>query len=171
MASDFASSTGSCSCGTTTVVTSRTRVVQAATAPSRVRVSGLSKAIRSPKHSEANGPSSTARDQASSVAGPSAHRSGSITGSVIPTRMPSLWQRAANVGAVRQPRGGCAGGAVVTARPSIRTWAPEVVTIRSTPLTGSAKRAIRMTTLARGEAEVSLRTPSCWSPRKIRTRP
>ena len=102
MASDLASSTGSCSCGTITVVTIRTREVHAATAPSRVSVSGLSKAIRSPKHTDANGPSSIARVQCSSVSAPRSHRSGSITGSVIPT----------STGATCQ---------VATPRPSMRT--------------------------------------------------
>ncbi|GAC54733.1 hypothetical protein GOAMI_36_00430 [Gordonia amicalis NBRC 100051 = JCM 11271] len=58
MASDFASITGSWSCGTTTVITSGTRRVQAAAAPRNVRHSGLSNAMRSPQHRELNGPSS-----------------------------------------------------------------------------------------------------------------
>lgn len=66
--------------GTITVVTNRTRSVHAATAPSRVRLSGLSKAIRSPQHSAENGPSSITRAHARSVA---ESRSGSITGRVI----------------------------------------------------------------------------------------
>ena len=40
----------------TTVVTSRTRSVQADMAPSSVKLSGLSKAMRSPQHSDENGP-------------------------------------------------------------------------------------------------------------------
>ena len=84
VASALASITGSWSCGTTTVVTSRTVDVQAATAPRRVRVSGLSKAIRSPKQSDENGPFSIPRAHSSST---SASRSGSITGIVIPTCM------------------------------------------------------------------------------------
>ena len=72
--------TGSCSCGTITVVTNRTRSVQAASAPISVKVSGLSKAIRSPQHSDANEPSSIARAQSRSTA---ASRSGSMTGMVI----------------------------------------------------------------------------------------
>ena len=82
VASALANITGSCSCGTTTVVTSRTRSVHAASAPRRVIASGLSNAIRSPQHSDENGPSSMARAHVSRT-GPS--RSGSITGIVIPT--------------------------------------------------------------------------------------
>jgi glyoxylase I family protein len=47
--------TGSCSCGTITVVSSRTRLVQAASAPSSVRLSGFSNAMRSPQHSDEKG--------------------------------------------------------------------------------------------------------------------
>ncbi len=81
VASDFASNTGSCNCGTTTVVISGTRSVQAARAPSRVNASGLPNAIRSPQHSDENGPSSIARAQFRSTP---ASRSGSMTGMVMP---------------------------------------------------------------------------------------
>ncbi len=74
--------TGSCNWGTITVVTSSTRSVQAARAPSNVRLSGLVKAIRSPQHSDENGPSSTICAHVRSIA---ASKSGSITGRVIPT--------------------------------------------------------------------------------------
>ena len=77
----LANITGSCSCGTITVVTSRTRSVQAATAPRNVSDSGLSNAMRSPQHSDENGPSSMARAQSRSTV---VSRSGSITGIVIP---------------------------------------------------------------------------------------
>ena len=90
VASALASITGSCSCGTTTVVTSRTRSVHAASAPSSVTASGLSNAIRSPQHSDENGPSSMALAQALSVA---ASRSGSITGIVIPIRTTAILAR------------------------------------------------------------------------------
>jgi hypothetical protein len=50
--------TGSCNWGTITVVTSSTRSVQAARAPSNISCPGLVK-IRSPQHSDENGPSST----------------------------------------------------------------------------------------------------------------
>jgi hypothetical protein len=84
----LASITGSCSCGTITVVSSRTRLVQAASAPSSVRLSGVSNAMRSPQHwghlplagDDENGPSSIPRAQFSSTV---AFKSGSITGMVI----------------------------------------------------------------------------------------
>ena len=95
VASALASITGSCSCGTTTVVTSRTRSVHAASAPSSVIASGLSNAIRSPQHSDENGPSSIALAQAFSVG---ASRSGSITGIVIPTRTTAILARPPAVG-------------------------------------------------------------------------
>ena len=82
VASALASMVGSCSCGTITVVTSRTRCVHAANAPSSVRLSGLSNAMRSPQHSDENGPSSINRAQFRSTV---ASRSGSITGMVIAT--------------------------------------------------------------------------------------
>ena len=69
VASAFASITGSCNCGTITVVTNRTRSVHADSAPSSVSESGLSNAIRSPQHSDENGPSSITRAHAFSVAG------------------------------------------------------------------------------------------------------
>jgi hypothetical protein len=56
VASALASMTGSCSWGTTTVVTNRTRSVHAASAPSNVRESGLLNAMRSPQHNDENGP-------------------------------------------------------------------------------------------------------------------
>jgi hypothetical protein len=61
------------------------RVVQlghdhAASAPSKVRLSGLSNAMRSPQHSNENGPSSIACAQFSNTA---ASKSGTITGIVI----------------------------------------------------------------------------------------
>jgi hypothetical protein len=87
VARPFASMTGSCSCGTITVVTNRTRSVQAASAPSRVRLSGLSNAMRSPQHSDENGPPSMTRAHAFSVA---ASRLGSITGMVIPIRTSAI---------------------------------------------------------------------------------
>ncbi len=51
-------------------------------APSSVRLSGLANAMRSPQHSDENGPSSTAFAHLLSIG---ASRSGSITGIVIPT--------------------------------------------------------------------------------------
>ena len=81
VARDLASSTGSCSWGTTTVVISGTRSVQAASAPSRVRASGFPNAIRSPQHSDENGPASMVRAHRRKT---SASRSGSITGIVMP---------------------------------------------------------------------------------------
>ena len=87
MASALASITGSCSCGTITVVTSRTRSVNAARAPSSVSESGLSNAIRSPQHNDANGPPSMSRAQDVSMA---ASRLGSITGIVIPICIPGF---------------------------------------------------------------------------------
>ncbi len=90
VASAFASATGSCSCGTTTVVTSRTRSVQAASAPSSVIESGLSNAMRSPQHSDENGPSSITFAQVLRV---TASRSGSMTGIVIPTRTSAILAR------------------------------------------------------------------------------
>src|SRR6476646_8658308 len=88
VASAFASITGSCNCGTITVVTNRTRSVHADNAPSSVSESGLSNAIRSPQHSDENGPPSITRAHALSVA---ASRLGSITGIVIPIRTPGFW--------------------------------------------------------------------------------
>src|SRR3954471_20125293 len=82
VASALASITGSCNCGTNTVVMSRTRSVHAASAPSSARASGLSNAIRSPQHRDENGPSSIVLAQSSRIG---ASRSGSITGIVIPT--------------------------------------------------------------------------------------
>src|SRR5690625_4751962 len=84
----LASQTGSCRGATTTVVFSRTRRVQAAQAPSRAISSGLPKATRSPKHSEAKGPWSTARAHRSSI---SPSIPGSISGSVIPTFIAVSW--------------------------------------------------------------------------------
>lgn len=88
MASALASITGSCNCGTITVVTNCTRSVHAANAPSSVRLSGLSKAMRSPQHSEENGPLSTAAAQDRRIV---ASRSGSITGIVMPTCTPRCY--------------------------------------------------------------------------------
>src|SRR3954469_9355010 len=82
VASALASITGSCNCGTSTVVISRTRSVHAASAPSSARASGLPNAIRSPQHRDENGPSSIVLAQHSRIG---ASRSGSITGIVIPT--------------------------------------------------------------------------------------
>src|SRR6202035_1828939 len=79
VANALASITGSCSWGTITVVTSRTRSVHAASAPINVNVSGLSKAIRSPQHNDENGPSSISCAQSRST---SASKSGSMTGMV-----------------------------------------------------------------------------------------
>ena len=45
-------------CNTDSQVTSGTRSVHAANAPSSVRTSGLAKAIRSPQHKDENGPAS-----------------------------------------------------------------------------------------------------------------
>ena len=84
-----------------TVVTSRTRSVHAASAPSSVSESGLSKAMRSPQHSELNGPSSTTRAHSFSTA---ASRSGSITGSVIPICTTGFWH--ADVPDVSRPTPG-----------------------------------------------------------------
>ena len=106
VASDLASSTGSCSWGTTTVVISGTRSVHAASAPSRVSASGLLKAMRSPQHSEENGPSSTVRAQRFSTP---ASRSGSITGMVMPictsaiVALPSTPVPALAAGSLRRP--------------------------------------------------------------------
>src|SRR5438270_3966416 len=87
VASALASMTGWCSWGTITVVSSRTRFVHAASAPSSVRLSGFSKATRSPQHSDENGPSSIARAQLSNTV---ASKSGSITGMVIATRTTAI---------------------------------------------------------------------------------
>jgi glyoxylase I family protein len=91
VASAFASITGSCNCGTITVVTNRTRSVHADKAPSSVSESGLSNAIRSPQHIDENGPPSITRAHALSVA---ASRLGSITGRVIPIRTTGFWHAA-----------------------------------------------------------------------------
>lgn len=112
VASALASITGSCSCGISTVVTSCTRSVQAATAPSSVRLSGLSNAIRSPQHSDENGPLSTRCAHAFSV---TASRLGSITGRVIPIRTSAILTCRANPARLptvvgRQRAGSVAGG-------------------------------------------------------------
>src|SRR6478736_5827703 len=149
VASCFASMTGSCSCGTTTVVTNRTRSVHADSAPSSVRHSGLSNAMRSPQHSDEKGPPSMTRAHVFSVA---ASRLGSITGMVIPIR---TWAILACVSrrVIEARRLAAIAGAASPERP---TSAP-----RGTPRTACARTAGLDTHVGRDCAAQICRDAEC----------
>ena len=93
VASAFASITGSCSCGTMTVVTSRTRSVHAASAPSSVSALRIVERHPLAPAQRRERPVSTGSAHAFNVA---ASRSGSITGRVIPIRTSAILARRAD---------------------------------------------------------------------------